>query len=133
MVHRDWKLWRAWKNGDRREVELAGVAELADLSGLSKQRIDDLFHNRKGYRREHPFPQVLARLASGPVFDRDECVAWFEAQAARKAVADSKREQHRRAIEERYASEPPTWEQRLRAAGDTDWLAVIKRIAEGPP
>jgi hypothetical protein len=96
MLTRDWKLWRAWKNGDLREVELVGVAELVELSGLSKQRIDDLVHNRKGRRREHPFPQPLARLASGPVFDQDECVTWFYAQRGGNGASEEERARRHR-------------------------------------
>ena len=42
--------------------ELVGVAEVADLLGVSKQRVSEL---AKG----HSFPRPLAELAAGPVWD----------------------------------------------------------------
>lgn len=42
--------------------ELVGVREVAELLGVSKQRVDQL-------RQREDFPKPLARLASGPVWD----------------------------------------------------------------
>lgn len=48
---------------------LAGVAELAALLGVSKQRVTQLAKTKR-------FPEPLADLAAGPVWDLADVEAW---------------------------------------------------------
>jgi predicted DNA-binding transcriptional regulator AlpA len=49
--------------------ELAGTAEVAEMFGVSKQ-------TAVKYGQRADFPEPLDRLASGPVWRRDEVEAW---------------------------------------------------------
>jgi predicted DNA-binding transcriptional regulator AlpA len=54
----------------RPSIELAGVAEIAALLGVSRQRVDQLV-------REHAdFPKPVAELAAGRIWLKPEVVAW---------------------------------------------------------
>ena len=48
---------------------LAGLAEAAELLGVNKR-------SASRYARRPDFPEPLARLASGPIWDADEVEAW---------------------------------------------------------
>lgn len=49
--------------------KLLGLAEVADLYSISK-------NSANAWTRRHDFPAPIARLAMGPVWDRDAVVAW---------------------------------------------------------
>ncbi len=49
-----------------------GAAEVAELLGISRQRVQVL-------TKRDTFPQPIVVLAMGPVWDRDEVLAWAEA------------------------------------------------------
>lgn len=49
--------------------ELLGLAEIADLYGVSK-------NSANAWTRRHDFPQPITKLAMGPVWNRDQVVAW---------------------------------------------------------
>lgn len=61
---------------------LAGVAEAADLLGVSRQRLADI-------RKNPAFPQPVADLKAGPVWDRAE-IERFERGWDRKAGRPAK-------------------------------------------
>lgn len=50
-------------------TNLIGLAELAELYGVSKNTANT-------WARRHGFPAPVATLKMGPVWDRDEVVAW---------------------------------------------------------
>ncbi|HVA05479.1 MAG TPA: hypothetical protein VNG12_01940 [Acidimicrobiales bacterium] len=52
--------------------DLVGAAEIASLFGVSRQRVDQL-------TRAEGFPEPVAELASGRIWNRDEVIAWAEA------------------------------------------------------
>lgn len=57
----------------RPDCELVGVGEIADLLGVSKQRVDQL---RRDKRRRVLFPEPIAELRAGPVWAKRDVVAW---------------------------------------------------------
>ncbi len=50
-------------------IELMGVAEVAKLLGVSSQRVSQL-------AAQESFPEPLARLAAGPVWERTDVEKW---------------------------------------------------------
>jgi predicted DNA-binding transcriptional regulator AlpA len=52
-----------------RPLELMGIAEIADLLGVSTQRVDQL-------ARQPGFPQPVAELKAGRIWRREEVVGW---------------------------------------------------------
>lgn len=52
--------------------DLVGVAEIADLIGVSRQRVDQL-------TRTEDFPTPVADLASGRIWERGDVDAWARA------------------------------------------------------
>ena len=50
-------------------LRLAGLAETAEILGVTKR-------TALGYSKRDDFPEPLARLASGPVWDADAVEAW---------------------------------------------------------
>jgi prophage regulatory protein len=63
----------------RPSIELAGVAEIAELLGVSRQRVDQLV-------REHDdFPRPIAELAAGRIWIRQEIVDWAERKGRLRA------------------------------------------------
>jgi predicted DNA-binding transcriptional regulator AlpA len=51
------------------DTELAGLAEVAHLIGVSKR-------SASRYTRQSDFPEPLARLAAGPIWDAAEVREW---------------------------------------------------------
>lgn len=49
--------------------KLLGLAEIADLYGISKT-------SANAWTRRHDFPNPITKLAMGPVWDQDEVIAW---------------------------------------------------------
>jgi len=52
-------------------VRLAGIAEIADLLGVSRQRVTQL-------TKQDTFPEPLQRLRMGPVWKLSDIQAWIE-------------------------------------------------------
>lgn len=52
--------------------DLVGVAEIAELLSVTRQRVDQL-------SRTDDFPTPVADLASGRIWERDNVVAWARA------------------------------------------------------
>ncbi len=52
-----------------RRPRLAGLAEVAEVLGVNKR-------SASRYTRRPDFPEPLARLAAGPIWDADEVEAW---------------------------------------------------------
>lgn len=75
---------------------LGGIAEVAELLGVSRQRVASL-RSRPG------FPAPLAELAAGPIFDLESVERW--AKSARRAPGRP-RAKSDRVLGERYALEP---------------------------
>lgn len=54
-------------------ITLVGAKEIGKILGVSRQRVHEL-------RRTHDdFPEPVATLASGAVWDRDQVVKWAKA------------------------------------------------------
>ena len=66
-------------------MDLVGASEVAEMLGVSKQTLIN-WRNR-----DSTFPEPVADLKSGPVWQRDEIVAW--AKAAGVEVSPKKRKQ----------------------------------------
>jgi hypothetical protein len=60
--------------------DLVGVAEVAELLSVSRQRVSQL-------AATPGFPDPVARLAAGPIWERDDIIGWAEV-TGRKIVAD---------------------------------------------
>lgn len=56
------------------ELELVGIAEIAELLGLSRQRVDQLS------RSSSVFPKPLAELHAGRIWDRNAVMAWARSE-----------------------------------------------------
>jgi predicted DNA-binding transcriptional regulator AlpA len=54
-------------------LRLAGLAEVAELLGVSKR-------SASRYTRRSDFPEPVARLAAGPIWDADEVERWAAKQ-----------------------------------------------------
>lgn len=54
-------------------VEVLGVTEVAALLGISRQRVDVLSHS------DPDFPEPMAVLGRGRVWQRDDIVEWARA------------------------------------------------------
>lgn len=74
---------------------LGGVSEVAQALGISRQRLTDI-------RQRNDFPQPVAELSSGPVWDLDEIARWTSSGARRGPGRPSSEE---RIIGERFALE----------------------------
>lgn len=55
-------------------MDLVGLAEIAEMAGVSRQAVTN-WTTRHG-----SFPEPLARLAAGPVWQRADIAAWLDAQ-----------------------------------------------------
>lgn len=55
-------------------MDLVGLAEIAEMAGVSRQAVTNWT------ARHDSFPEPLARLAAGPVWQRADIAAWLEAQ-----------------------------------------------------
>lgn len=56
-------------------MELVGLAEIAEIAGVTRQAVTN-------WTTRHPsFPEPLARLASGPVWNCPDVVAWLHSQS----------------------------------------------------
>jgi hypothetical protein len=55
-------------------MDLVGLAEIAEMAGVSRQAVTNWT------ARHDSFPQPLARLAAGPVWQRAAVAAWLETQ-----------------------------------------------------
>jgi predicted DNA-binding transcriptional regulator AlpA len=65
-------------------IELAGVAEIAELLGVSRQRVDQLV-------RDHDdFPRPIAELAAGRIWMKNDIVKWAQ-RAGRLPGGDVRR------------------------------------------
>jgi len=60
-------------------MELLGLTEIADMFGISRQRVDQLAAT-KG------FPEPVAELAAGRVWKRADIVAWAKATGREVAL-----------------------------------------------
>jgi prophage regulatory protein len=60
---------------------LVSTVEIAELLGLTRQRVDQL-------SRTPAFPEPVASLAIGRVWDRDEVVAWATSSGRLSPGAD---------------------------------------------
>lgn len=58
-----------------RKIRLAGVGEVAELLGVSKQRASQL---AKGDRWDAWFPEPLDHIGAGPVWRRADVERWAE-------------------------------------------------------
>lgn len=76
---------------------LGGVTEVAELIGVSRQRFADL-------RARPDFPEPVAELASGPVWDIDAVRRWAESGARRGPGRPAKDE---RVVGERFVLDGP--------------------------
>jgi predicted DNA-binding transcriptional regulator AlpA len=54
------------------ERELVGAKEVAQMAGVRPGTV------KKWRKRHASFPQPVARLARGAVYDREEVAAWLE-------------------------------------------------------
>jgi prophage regulatory protein len=52
--------------------DLVGSAEIGSLFGVSRQRVDQI-------TRSEGFPQPVAELASGRIWNREAVIAWAKA------------------------------------------------------
>lgn len=59
------------RKGYRRAVDLMSTVEIAELLGVTRQRVDQL-------SRTDQFPEPAAELAVGRVWARADVVAWAE-------------------------------------------------------
>jgi predicted DNA-binding transcriptional regulator AlpA len=50
-------------------VELVGLTEIAEMLGVSRQRVDQL-------ARAPDFPPPMGQLRAGSIWERDDVVAW---------------------------------------------------------
>lgn len=55
-----------------RAVDLMGLTEIAEMLGVSRQRIDQLAHT-------DDFPEPVAELAAGRIWERADVEAWARA------------------------------------------------------
>lgn len=64
-------------------MDLVGLAEIAEMAGVSRQAVTNWT------ARHGSFPEPLAKLAAGPVWERANVAAWLETQglATRKPRA----------------------------------------------
>lgn len=60
--------------------KLVGVAEVADLFKVGRTTVSNWYERRA----RNNFPETVARLASGPIWDRDVVVAWYIAYVPNK-------------------------------------------------
>ena len=88
--------------------ELAGLAEVASLLGLSKPAT-----NRRSQADD--FPEPIARLASGPVWRTEDVIAYARIRVSRF---------HERPGVERLAAEPPSGSDLLPVDEAAELLAV---------
>ena len=67
------------------KIELVGLTEAAELAGVSRQTI----WNWKNFYES--FPQPIAELAAGPIWEKDAMLAWIKShQEARKTLRPKK-------------------------------------------
>ena len=62
----------------RRRPELVGVSEVAEVLGVSRQRVNELDRLAQRPTTRNPFPEPIARLRAGPVWDKRDVDAWQE-------------------------------------------------------
>lgn len=55
-----------------------GVHEIAEMLGVTRQRVNQLVHSSKG------FPAPVAELAAGRVWRRSDVEAWTAERAAKR-------------------------------------------------
>ena len=55
-------------------MDLVGLAEIAEMAGVSRQAVTNWT------ARHESFPEPLARLAAGPVWNRGDIATWLETQ-----------------------------------------------------
>lgn len=61
---------------------LVGVAEVSHLLGVGRSTVSAWYE-----RRAHTsFPEIVTRLASGPIWDIEEVVSWFRDYKPSKGV-----------------------------------------------
>ncbi|MCP4308024.1 MAG: hypothetical protein GY788_24760 [bacterium] len=53
-----------------RQLDLVGVAEVADMLGISRQRVNAIVNTRDD------FPEPVAVLTAGRIWLREEVVSW---------------------------------------------------------
>ncbi|MEX0665557.1 MAG: DNA-binding protein [Acidimicrobiia bacterium] len=67
------------------KLELVGVAEIADLLGVTRQRVHQLMTEQAN------FPEPVADLAAGKIWLKEDVVAWAETwdrRPGRRPAAD---------------------------------------------
>jgi hypothetical protein len=59
---------------------LAGVAELGELFGVGRTTVSNWYDRRD----RNGFPEIVLRLASGPIWNVDDVVKWYASYAPSK-------------------------------------------------
>lgn len=66
----------------RADIELVAMREIAELLGVSNQRVWQLYHDTKAvYGDREPFPEPIAHLRCGRIWLRDEVEDWAREHA----------------------------------------------------
>ncbi len=65
--------------------ELIGIAEIAELAQVGASAVS----NWRTRSITDPFPKPLAKLRSGPVFDKAEVVAWLARNSKLESIQDA--------------------------------------------
>jgi hypothetical protein len=125
------KLWLARDDGTLAEAEPVCLVEVAEICGVKKPRAHELT-TAGAKRRQHPFPAPIGRTRQGRFWHKPDVERWHEAQEQRKRAKAEERAARRRDIFARLEAEPISpLEAAAAADAEKDWLAEIKRIAEG--
>jgi hypothetical protein len=64
-------------------MELVGLAEIAEMAGVTRQAVTNWT------ARHASFPEPVARLAAGPIWDRSAVASWLQAQGLMPGHAQS--------------------------------------------
>lgn len=76
--------------------DLAGLSEIADRAGVTRQRISEL-------SREPGFPAPLTRLKMGPVWNEPEVLRWLDTRRRQHAGTSRTRRRPTAASKRRVA------------------------------
>jgi hypothetical protein len=125
------KLWLARDDGTLAEAEPVCLVEVAEICGVKKPRAHELT-TAGAKRRQHPFPAPIGRTRQGRFWHKPDVERWHEAQEQRKRANEEERAARRRELLASLEAEPVSLLEAAAAAdAEKDWLAEIKRIAEG--
>lgn len=61
-----------------KKLDLVGVAEIAALLGITRQRVNQLVAQRED------FPEPVAHLSAGRIWRRDDVARWAEHRRSRR-------------------------------------------------